>query len=278
MLKHSHLALAAALLALVATALPVRADDYPPKDDEPSAPAPAAVVFQAAGPTVNSIQSVVDQFRAAVGANNNGNTPGPLAEGRREINWDGGGSTDTAVTPNPFTGFLVNRGALFTTLGTGFVQATPAGLAATFGNATYENIFKVFSAPRLFSPIGSNVTEVRFFVPGGGDIAATTTAFGAILTDVDRPDGRKRGWLSLHRRPSTIIEYFGTDGEVLFSSAVPASPGDGSQSFFGIVFAEPLIARVRITTGDAAPGPNDDRRSDIVMMDDFIYGEPRPMQ
>ena len=66
------------------------------------------------------------------------------------------------------------------------------------------------------------------------------------------------------------------DGKALFSSFVPASPGDGSLSFFGIVFDEPLIARVRITTGDTAPGPDDDEKQDIVTMDDFIYGEPQP--
>ena len=33
-------------------------------------------VFQAAGPTVTSIQSSVDQYRAALGATNNGNAVG----------------------------------------------------------------------------------------------------------------------------------------------------------------------------------------------------------
>jgi hypothetical protein len=42
------------------------------------------------------------------------------------------------------------------------------------------------------------------------------------------------------------------------------------------VFDEPLIARVRITTGDTAPGPDDEQSTDIVVMDDFIYGEPQP--
>ena len=61
---------------------------------------------------------------------------------------------------------------------------------------------------------------------------------------------------------------------MLFSSSVPASPGNLSLSFLGVVFEDPRIALVRITTGDTAPGPNDGRR-DIVVMDDFIYGEPR---
>jgi hypothetical protein len=63
---------------------------------------------------------------------------------------------------------------------------------------------------------------------------------------------------------------------VLFSSFVPASPGDASLSFFGIVFDDPVIARVRITTGDTAPDPDDGGKQDIVVMDDFIYGEPEP--
>ena len=67
------------------------------------------------------------------------------------------------------------------------------------------------------------------------------------------------------------------DGEVLFSSFAPASPGDGNLTFFGIVFKDARIARVRITTG-AIPGADDNRKRDIVMMDDFIYGEPQRIQ
>src|SRR5689334_22165651 len=88
-----------------------------------SAAAPVQpIVFQAAGPTVASIQSMVDAFRSALGVNNL-NVAGPLVEGRREINWDGGGSTATSLVPTPFDGFLVNRGGRFTTRGNGFVQA-----------------------------------------------------------------------------------------------------------------------------------------------------------
>ena len=65
------------------------------------------VVFQAAGPNIASIQSMVDAFRAALGGINNGNVPGPLPGGRREINWDGGGSTATSPAPTPFDGFLI---------------------------------------------------------------------------------------------------------------------------------------------------------------------------
>ena len=234
-------------------------------------------VFQAAGPNAATIQGTVDQFRAALGEPNNGNAAGPLATGRREINWDGGGSTDTAVAGTPFDGFLVTRGARFITPGTGVVQAPADGLAETFDNATYADIFQSFSPVRLFSPIGSHLTEARFFVPGGGDIPATTAGFGAVFADVDRPDGSTPSTHQEDRRPSTWVRYFGTDGQLLFSGAVPASPGDGGLSFFGIVFDRARIAKVLITTGTTAPGPDDDKHHDVVVMDDFLYGEPQPL-
>ena len=81
-----------------------------------------------------------------------------------------------------------------------------------------------------------------------------------------------------NRGASTLIEYFGVDGRLLFSSFVPSSPGNASLSFFGIVFPDARVAGVRITSGDTAPGPNDDDKHDIVMMDDFLYGEPQAIQ
>ena len=249
-------------------------------------------VFQAAGPTAASIQSTVDAFRAALGNPNNGNAPGPLASGRREINWDGGGANvNTDVPVTPFNVFLNTRGGQFFTPGTGLSQAPPAGgpqggLAVLFDNPTYGTIFRTFSPQRLFTAVGSNITEALFFVPGSnGGHPATVSGFGAVFTDVDRPAGSGP---ERNRRASTLIQYFGTaaadgddddddDEKLLFKGVVPASPGDGSLSFFGIVFTDARIARVRITSGSVAPGPNDDGKRDIVMMDDFLYGEPQPL-
>ncbi len=242
----------------------------------------APLVFQAAGPTAASIQSSVDQYRAALGTLN-GNTAGPLTTGRREINWDGAGGADTSTTTpvTPFNVFLNTRGSQFTTPGTGLSQGPPTGgaqggLAGLFGNPSYGNIFSAFSQHRLFTPVGSNITETLFFIPGtNGAQAATVSGFGAVFTDVDLPDGSGPGKKQGNRKASTLLEYFGADGNLLFSSFVPSSPGDGSQSFFGILFDDAVIARVRITTGNAAPGPDDGGKVDIVMLDDFLYGEPQ---
>ena len=242
----------------------------------------APKVFQAAGPTAASIQSAVDEYRGALGQINNGNLTSQ-ASGRREINWDGGGSNATTAPVTPFNVFLNTRGSQFTTPGVGLTQAPPSGgpqggLAALFNNATYATIFRAFSPLRLFVPVGSNLTEAQFILPGSnGSAAAKVTGFGAIFTDVDEPNGSGPGDKHGNRHASTKIEYFNAEGRLIYSSLVPASPGDGNLSFFGIIFEDARIARVRITTGNVALGPDDGRKQDVVAMDDFIYGEPQPL-
>jgi hypothetical protein len=244
----------------------------------------APAVFQAAGPNIASIQSTITDFRAALGDPVNGNTLKELDSGRREINWDGAVPTDVTTPPvNPFNTFLNTRGAQFTTPGIGLSQAPPSGgpqggLVNLFANPSYGTAFRAFSAPRLFTPVGSNITDTFFFVPGSnGATRAAVTGFGAIFTDVDQPDGSGPGNKHGNRGASTLIQFFGVDGRLLFSSFVPAAPGDGGFSFFGIKFNDPRIASVRITAGNVAPGPDDDKTNDVVMMDDFIYGEPHQL-
>jgi len=278
MKKYALLTLAAAFGLLSITLSTIRSTNAQNTTRDFVAPS----VFQAAGTDVPSIQGTVDAFRAALGNPNNGNS-GPLNTGHREINWDGAGGADTSTSPpvTPFNVFLNTRGSQFTTPGIGLTQAPASGgpqggLAVLFNNPSYATIFKPFSNMRLFTPVGSNVTEAVFFQPGSsGTIPATVIGFGAVFTDVDQPDGsgpsEKRG----NRGASTLIQFFGVSGELLYSSFVPASPGDGNQSFFGVKFNDARIARVRITTGDVALGPDDDSSNDLVVMDDFIYGEPK---
>src|SRR5215470_1819778 len=247
----------------------------------------APKVFQAAAPKAAALEGAVDAYRAALGNPNNGNNPPPSdGSGHREINWDGGSPTVLATTlpVTPFNTFLNTRGSQFTTPGIGLSQAPPSGgpqggLAALFNNPSYGSIFKTFSPLRLFTPVGSNITEALFFLPGSnGNTPATVSGFGAVFTDVDQPDGSGPGEKHGNRRASTLMEFFGVNGELLFSSYIPAAPGDGNLSFFGVKFNDARIARVRITTGNTAPGPDDDGKNDIVMMDDFIYGEPKALQ
>jgi hypothetical protein len=282
MKKYALLTLAVAF-GLLSITLPIAIRSANAQDNTTKNFIPPTV-FQAAGKDVASIQGSVDAFREALGNPNNGNA-GSLATGHREINWDGAGGVDTTTTApvNPFNVFLNTRGSQFTTPGVGLTQAPASGgpqggLAVLFNNPSYGTIFKPFSNLRLFTPVGSNITDAFFFLPGSnGSVPATVTGFGAVFTDVDQPDGSGPGEKRGNRGASTLIEFYGVNGELLFSSFVPASPGDGSQSFFGVKFNDARIARVRITTGDVALGPDDDSSNDIVVMDDFIYGEPKAL-
>jgi hypothetical protein len=244
----------------------------------------APAVFQAAGPNIASIQSAIADFRSALGDPNNLNATTELTLGRREINWDGAVPTDVTTPPvNPFNTFLNTRGAQFTTPGVGLSQAPPSGgpqggLVTLFGNASYATEFRAFSSPRLFTPVGSNITDTAFFVAGSnGTVRAAVTGFGAIFTDVDQPDGSGPGTKRGNRHSSTLLRFFDANGQLLFSSFAPASPGKGGFSFLGIKFNDPRIASVRVIAGNVAPGPNDDPANDVVMMDDFIYGEPHKL-
>lgn len=215
--------------------------------------------FSASGANPASIQGTVDAFRAVLGANN-GNVAGSQPGGRREINWDGGGAAAPAtVFPNPMTVF-VNRGSISTSPGgaTEFSgQPSPE-----FGdiNPTYPTIFQTFSSPRLFAPLGSNIVDVVFTVPGTTNTAARSNAFGAVFTDVDLAD-------------ITKIEFFDGNGQLLQTESV-ATANEGL-SFLGVVFDDPVLARVRVTLGNSALGPNDGGGIDVAVLDDFIYGEPQ---
>jgi len=220
----------------------------------------SSIVFSGAGVDAAAIQATVDSFRTALGGINNGNIAGPLATGRREINWDGGGAAAPVLTNMPHDQFLANRGAFFGPNTTIFsISGAPD---ARFGNInpTYSSLFTTFSAPRLFSPTNSNVTDVTFFVPGT-TTAATTTAFGAVFANV-------------RLATTTSIEYFNKIGASLGKFFAPVA--SAGLSFLGIQFdAGEQISRVQITTGNSLLGPNDGGGVNVVVMDDLIYREPQ---
>jgi len=245
-----------------------------------AAPAPVVNTIReatAAGPQANAqagIQATVNAFRADIGNPNNGNAVGSQGAGRREITWDGGDQDSApARLPKDFFNAIAPRGVI---VGDNdprsqfqiSADAAPAvpGTPAEFGNvnATYPTAFAAFSSPRLFSGLSNNVFDVTFYVPGTFT-RATVTGFGAVFTDVDVAG-------------STKIEYFDAGGNSIFSRDILATPGNESLSFLGVTFTERVISRVRITAGAAALGLNDVTQTganpDMVVVDDFIYGEP----
>ncbi|HMP02196.1 MAG TPA: PEP-CTERM sorting domain-containing protein [Gemmatales bacterium] len=220
-----------------------------------------------------------DLYRTDLGG---GTTPGANGlffdgvNARREINWDGAPATVSAPNFMPANFFNVNspRGNVYSTPGTGFMlsgAATDGGAgqpaAANFGNidASYTLTFLQFSPQRLFTPIGSNVMDVHFFVPGTS-IPAVTRGFGVVFSDVDQPN-------------LTGFELFDENNNSLGSFFAPEHQQVNGLSFLGVstIDGSSVIHRARIFLGNTALGPgvlDGVGGNDLVVMDDFIYGEP----
>jgi hypothetical protein len=114
---------------------------------------------------------------------------------------------------------------------------------------------------------GSAITDVTFRVPAQ-QTPANVSAFGVVFVDVERSG-------------SAILEAYDASGTLLGRFAAPVMKAGGPHSFVGVRFQSALVARVRITSGDAALSAlsrdlSDGGATDLVVMDDFVYAEPQP--
>ena len=248
-----------------------------------------ARVFTGAG----DITPSVNAFRDALGTLN-ANLPGSRDSGRREINWDAVPAANTDTNDFPVDFFNQPnpgraRGAVFSTPGTGFRVSDNN---FTDLNPEFANEFQFFSPIRTFAPVGSNRMTQTFFVPGS-NVPAISTGFGVVFSDVDREG-------------SATIRLLDVNGRSLGEYTAPVAPG--GLSFLGVVFPTARVASVEIKSGQApvaagavdvgnhrhGDGDDDDRAGspqglaatdhdddghhvrprDLVIMDDFIYGEP----
>ncbi|HYG75974.1 MAG TPA: hypothetical protein VEK08_13300 [Planctomycetota bacterium] len=231
----------------------------------------SAAEFTAAGADPVSITGKVDEFRTALGGVNNGTGPGTTS-GRREINWDA--VPDDRASPSIFPDdfFKTTRGLVMSAVavpgitgGIGFeVSADAVNPTATlprFGNINpaYTETFAPFTPERLLTIVNSTQMDVTFFVPGG-TAQAVVSGFGVVFNDVDEST-------------STTVEFF--DNANLSLGIVRALPGTFSFAGF-ISAADRPIFRVRITAGDTILSNlnTDGAGNDLVVMDDFLYGEP----
>jgi hypothetical protein len=227
---------------------------------------PAYTTYETLGDSL-SIAAKLDEFRAALGGVLNApNTP-PAASGRREINWDGVAPALTNVDnfPADFFNTTSKRGAVFLTPGTG-LRIDSTNFAAI--NAGLGDQFKFFSPKKTFMAVGSNQVDVQFQVVGT-TATGLVSGFGVVFSDVDR-------------NGSTTVELFDANNVRIALLKAPNHSGAQLLSFTGAVFASPIIARARITSGDAALNGtildvSAGGTADLVVMDDFVYGEPQPL-
>ena len=241
------------------------------KDDDnyQAAPLPGAnaIVASAAGDSV-AIVGKLNEFRTRAGAVVN-NAPGAVG-GRREVNWDGvpANLTNTNTFPFDFFGsadanlgngrkrglITTNAGTSFRVDSTDFVDIDPS----------YGAQFESFSRKRLFTYLGSVITEVTFKVPGT-NTDAFVNDFAVIFSDVDQDN-------------STTVEYFNGTKSLGVFKALPAAQGF---SLVGVSFPTEKVTRVKISSGNGvlAAGVKDISNGgakDLVVMDDFLYSEPKP--
>jgi hypothetical protein len=211
------------------------------------------------------ITPFVAQFRGLLGDPSNGAQAGQQPAGRREISWDGVPAALTNVDTFPAL-FFNNRGANLSGTGTGFRNSDNdfADL-----NPAYGAQFEPFSKPKTFMPIGSPEMEI-FFRVAGSTTPAAVTGFGIVFSDIDR-------------QGSAYIRLYDAVGRSLGQYLAPARSDATGLSFVGVVFDAAIVAQVVITAGQAAIDAglqdlSDGGDRDLVVTDDFLYGEPQALQ
>ncbi|MEL6242379.1 MAG: VPLPA-CTERM sorting domain-containing protein [Pseudomonadota bacterium] len=225
----------------------------------------ATILGTAADPA--GLASTVEIFRNGIGPLNGNNPVNEDPNGRRQIDWDA--APDAVSDPNAFPGDFFNfsaspraRGIEFIPTGstTGFQLSSTAasGEPVAFG---FPDDFNPFSEERMFTPIDGNTFDVQFFDPVDQVTPAASRGLGIVFNDVE-VEG------------STTFEIFDAEGNLIDSQNVPIT-GNGGLSFVGFVFDDPIIASASITAGNVS-GPDFDGE-DRVVMDDFIFGEPIPI-
>ena len=70
------------------------------------------------------------------------------------------------------------------------------------------------------------------------------------------------------------LQFFDATNASLGTFFVPNTAGNETFSFLGVSFAGAVVSRVRITSGNQVLAAGN-TALDLVVMDDFIYGEPR---
>jgi hypothetical protein len=219
-------------------------------------------VIEASG----DLTAALADFTAAIGDPANGGGAGPQPGGRREIRWDAvpAERTNTDDFPIDFFNVTVQSGLITTTDGTGF-RVSDNDFADL--NQDYADEFESFSKVKTFMSVGSRRMTVTFRVPGT-DTPGLVNGFGIVFSDIDR-DG------------TASITLFAADGSNLGEYVAPVRTDAAGHSFVGAVYDRPLVARVEVVSGEAALSAatddvTDGGTHDLVITDDFIYGEPQP--
>lgn len=215
-------------------------------------------VIEASG----DLTGALTEFRAVLGEPANGAGDGPQAAGRREIRWDGVPADQSNNDAFP-ADFFRNNGLITTTDGIGTRVSDN-----DFGdiNPDYAEQFESFSKVKTFMASGSTRMTLTFRVPGT-DTQALTSGVGIVFSDVDRAGA---AYMTLYTEDNTDLGTY----------TAPVRTDAAGHSFVGVAYDRPLVARVEVFAGEAALAAatddvTDGGAHDLVVTDDFLFGEPQ---
>jgi hypothetical protein len=134
-------------------------------------------------------------------------------------------------------------------------------------NPGYADQFESFSKAKTFMASGSPRMTLTFRL-AGSDTEAVVSGIGIVFSDVDREG-------------AASITLYAPDGENLGEYAAPTRTDAVGHSFVGVVFDRAIIGRVEVRSGETALGAGTNDVSsggnhDLVVTDDFLFGEPQP--
>ena len=155
----------------------------------PAVASAAPEIRTVSGASPAALDATINAFKADAG------------DRRSEINWDG--VPATATFPNRFPGgfFGSQRGAEFDTPGIG----TEISNGSPWGGG-----FQRYSGDKLFAPVGSNYTNVRFNVPGTR--ARRSRARSASCSPTSTPP------------PAPAVTFLDSRGATILEVPVPPGP------------------------------------------------------
>ena len=188
---------------------------------------------------------------------------------------DGVRSTGTAAAParavtldpSPMTRFS-NRGAVFTTPGTGFEISGAAVAGVRRDQPDLSGAVRAVQQPAAVHRRSTATSwTCGSSCPAAPPCRPRSPGFGAVFTNVDVEN-------------STRLEFYAPDGALLFERAVPWAAGNEIAVVPGRVVQRrrgrrPGADHQRQRGARARTKP---ARVDVAVMDDFIYGEPVSVQ
>ncbi len=189
-------------------------------------PAPSAasapVIYEATGATPADIVPTIEQFKrdSSYGGRDNGDLPGGLPNGWRELTWDSPHIEESGSIAFPTRGVYL-EGSI---LGSNLQISDSSGSNHLFGDIdpSYPNTFRPFGSERV---LGTTITDFSprfavYFQP------EWVRSFGAVFSDVDKDFSAT--FFFYVRGPGA--------GAGAYTLAVPSSPGNGNLSFLGVTF------------------------------------------